>query len=428
MARIAVIGAGVMGLACARDLLQAGHEVEIFEADDRIGGMSAHFDFDGLSIERYYHFVCKPDRHLFTLLEELGLGDRLHWRPTRMGYYYQGRLHDWGNPLALLRFPALDLVSKLRYGAHMFLCTRRRDWRDLDVLEAGDWIRRWVGERAYEVLWRRLFELKFHHHTGNLSAAWIWARIKRVGTSRRSLMQEELGYIEGGSETLLRALEADITARGGRIHLRAPVERVHWTASGVEGVSAGGERRRYDQVISTIPLPFVPRMVPDLPGELLEAYASVQNIGVVCAIFKLRRPVTPNFWLNVSDPDMDIPGIIEYSNLRPLDVHIAYVPYYMPQDHPRYGWSNERILAEAQNYLMRINPSLEESDFIAQHASRYGFAQPICPPRFAQALPPMRTPVPGLFIADTSYYYPEDRSISESVRIGRELAVLARES
>ena len=88
----AVIGAGPMGLACAYELAKAGHRVSIFEADDRIGGMSAFFDFDGLAIERYYHFICKPDKPLFEVLEEFGLMDRLRWRQTEMGFYYDGSL------------------------------------------------------------------------------------------------------------------------------------------------------------------------------------------------------------------------------------------------------------------------------------------------------------------------------------------------
>ena len=149
---------------------------------------------------------------------------------------------------------------------------------------------------------------------------------------------------------------------------------------------------------------------------------------MACVIFKLARPVTRNFWLNVSDPDMDIPGIIEYTNLRRMNEHIVYVPYYMPADHEKYQWSNERLIEEARGYLKRINPELTDADFLDAFASRYRFAQPICPPGFLDRLPPIRTQVEGLYVADTSYYYPEDRSISESVRIGRELAVLARES
>ena len=45
-----------MGLAVAYQLAKDGHEPVVFEADDRVGGMTATFDFNGLEIERYYHF------------------------------------------------------------------------------------------------------------------------------------------------------------------------------------------------------------------------------------------------------------------------------------------------------------------------------------------------------------------------------------
>ncbi len=422
--KIAVIGAGVMGMACALELLKQGYAVAIFEADDRVGGMSAHFDFNGLSIERYYHFICKPDTPYFELLEELGLLHKLKWQPTYMGYFFRGKLHDWGNPLALLKFPGVSLLDRLRYGAHMFFASKRRRWQDLDRVEAGAWIRKWIGPRAYDVLWRPLFQLKFHQHSDNLSAAWIWTRIKRVGSSRRSLMQEELGYLEGGSESLLDAMETRIRALGGEIHLSTPVQRVNLEAGRVRGVTVRDERREFDIVISTAPLPFVPKLIPDLDEDTRRRYEAIDNIAVACVIFKLARPVTRNFWLNVSDPDMDIPGIIEYTNLRRMNEHIVYVPYYMPADHEKYQWSNERLIEEARGYLKRINPELTDADFLDAFASRYRFAQPICPPGFLDRLPPIRTQAEGLYVADTSYYYPEDRSISESVRVGREIAAM----
>src|SRR6478752_3028946 len=99
--RIAVIGAGPMGLATAYELAKADHSVKIFERDDRIGGQSATMDFAGMRIERYYHFVCKPDETLFAYLDELGLRAQLRWAVTKMGFFTGGKLHDWGNPIAL---------------------------------------------------------------------------------------------------------------------------------------------------------------------------------------------------------------------------------------------------------------------------------------------------------------------------------------
>jgi protoporphyrinogen oxidase len=423
MTDVAVIGAGSMGLAAAYHLLKAGHRVTVYEADSVPGGMAAHFDFDGLSLERFYHFVCKADRPTFELMDELGIGHAMRWRPTSMGYFYEGELHPWGDPVSLLRFPHLDLVSKLRYGAQMFTSTKRSDWRKLDRVAADDWVRAWGGERVWSVLWEKLFTLKFFEHSHDISAAWLWTRIKRVGTSRRSLMQEELGYIEGGSETLVRALVDRIEAMGGEIRLGCPVDEVHVEGGAVTGVTAGGERRSFGAVISTVPLPLVPRMIPGLPEDAKAGYAAQRNIGVVCVIHKLKRAVTKNFWLNINDRRIDVPGIVEFSNLRPLgDDHIVYVPYYMPVTNPGFARDDEAFIGESFGYLRLVNPELREADRLASAVGRLKYAQPVCPPGFLDSLPPVVSAVRGLQIADTSVYYPEDRGIAESVRVAREMA------
>ena len=420
--RIAILGAGPMGLAVAYQLARDGHQPVVFEADDRIGGMTAAFDFSGLSIERYYHFHCISDAAFLTVLDELQLTNKMQWVETRMGYWYQNCLQPWGNPLALLRFRGLSLVAKFRYGLHAFLATKRTNWQPLDRVEASGWIKRWVGAQAYEVLWRRLFEYKFYDYTDNLSAAWIWSRIRRIGRSRYSLFREKLGYLDGGSATLLKAMQADIEANGGVIRLQTPVSQVVMADGRVSGVAYGGQFEAFDTVISTVPLPYVPRLMPDLPPAILAQFSALNNIAVVCVIVKLRRALTGNFWLNVNDPEMDIPGIVEYSNLRPLDCHLVYVPFYMPGEHPKFAESDQQFLDKVRRYFKKINPALVDADFIDLRASRYRHAQPICDPGYLDRLPPASLPVQGLWVADTSYYYPEDRGISESIGFGRNLA------
>ena len=420
--RIAVLGAGPMGLAVAYQLAKDGVQPVVFEADDRIGGMAATFDFDGLEIERYYHFHCTSDIAFEDVLKELGIHSELKWVSTKMGYWFQNKLQPWGTPLALLRFRGLGVVAKFRYGLHTFSATKRNKWEKLDRLDAASWIRRWVGKEAFEVLWRDLFDYKFYHLADDVSAAWIWSRIRRIGRSRSSIFHEKLGYLEGGSQTLLTALSDEILRLGGEIHLNQRINQITVENNSVTGVRTAERLHNFERVISTIPVPYLPNLIPELPDLMRKNLQSLENIGVVCVIAKLKKATTKYFWVNTNDPTLDIPGFVEYTNLRPLDSHIVYVPFYLPHSHPNFDDNDQIFQMKVKSYLMKLNKNLLDEDFIDIRVNRYKYAQPICQPRHLSKLPPIRLPIEGIWAADTSYYYPEDRGISESISLGRQMA------
>lgn len=412
-----------MGLAAAYQAMKDNHSVTVLEASPEAGGMASHFSLDGVSIEKFYHFICKTDYPTFELIKELGIADTLRWIPTSMGFYSDGRLSKWGDPLSLLRFPGLSLLQKARYGLFAFVCVRRNHWPSIEGETAHRWIHRWCGEEVYNKLWRSLFQYKFYEYAESISALWIWTRIRRIGRSRRSLMQEELGYLEGGSETLVQALMDALQSGGAKVELGAAANKVTVEGKRVTGVET--ERGTYpaEYVISTAQTPYVAAMVPDLPPDWKARYEAIRNIGVICVIFKLRRSVSPHFWVNVADNGRGIPGVIEFSNLRRVDGgSIVYVPYYMPTSNEKFGWSDEALLAEAFACLRLLNPALTENDILATKVARLRYGQPICEPGFSAKLPPVQTPIAGLQIADTCFYYPEDRGIAESIRLGRSMA------
>jgi Protoporphyrinogen oxidase len=428
MKRVAVIGAGPMGLAVAYHLRQQALPT-VFEADSRPGGMSSSTDFDGVRIEKYYHFINTPDTDLFALLRALRMHDELRWTDTKMALFRNSRtgprLHDWGTPLALLKLREVPFITRVRYGLHMFYCKFIKDLQALDDVSAREWFQRWEGKAGYDTFWRFLFEKKFFELAEPLSAAWIASRIRRVANSRKNIMQETLGYLEGGSESLIDRLCAEIRATGGQVHLNAPVTRIAPDPlRGGAMVTARGREEYFDAVISTIPLPYLPAIAPELPAPYLERIRRVRNIGCVCVLFRLAKPLTENFWLNTDMPDWDIPGIIEYSNLRPMDKAHVYVPFYMPHAHANWHTADEELIAKARMYLRCVNPDVEKTEE-AVRLFRYEFAQPVCPPGFRHILPPYETGSRNIFAADTTHSFPEDRSINESTRIARELAALA---
>jgi len=423
MSKVVVIGAGVMGLAAAYQALLDGHDVKIFEASGEPGGMATHFNFGDISIERFYHFVCHSDQPTFDLLAELGISGKLRWVSTKMGFFYRGELHRWGDPIALLQLPGVGFFSKLRYGLFILACARRNSWPDLETKSAKSWITRYCGVEIYNEFWRPLLEYKYYEYADKISAAWIWTRIRRIGKSRKNIMQEELGYIEGGSKTLIDALLAEIDRHGGRLHLNAPVQRVVVENKRVTGVDVLAQRFSADAVISTVPTPLVAGMIPDLSPEWKARYNAIHSIGVICVTFKLKRSVSPCFWVNISAPGVEIPGIVEFSNLRKVGENsIVYIPYYMPVTNAKFSWSDARLIAEALSCLQRINPELTCDDVIDVQVSRLRHGQPVCEVGFAAKIPPVQTPIHGLQIADTCFYYPEDRGIAESIRMGRNMA------
>ncbi len=339
-----------------------------------------------------------------------------------MGQFANGRLHRWGDPIGLLIYPGLSLVAKLRYGIFAYVAAKRDRWDSLETQSAARWIERWAGREAYRKLWEPLLRLKFHQYADNISAAWMWTRIKRLARSRDSIFAERLGYLEGGSETLVSALTDGIRAAGGKVLCGRPALRIVVADGRVAGVETAAGFIEADHVISTVPTKLVSQMAPELPADWRARYDAIENMGVSCLVFKLRRSISPHFWVNVADPSIPVPGIIEFSNLRPFDDTIVFVPYYMPVTNERWSWSDDQLIDEAYEALQKIEPALTLEDRIDARVGRLRYAQPICEPGFAKKIPPIETPIGGLQIADTCFYYPEDRGVSESVRLGRQMA------
>ena len=99
---VVIIGGGIAGLVAAYTLAKAGARITLLETADRLGGLAGAFTIEpGVEIERYYHFICKPDKHYFAMLNELGIGDRLRWATTDMGLFHNDALRPFGDPLSL---------------------------------------------------------------------------------------------------------------------------------------------------------------------------------------------------------------------------------------------------------------------------------------------------------------------------------------
>lgn len=425
--RIGIIGAGISGLSAALALARQGHEVEIFQREGSTGGLIATFDFDGIQIEHFYHFLCGRDFGYFQLAKELGLSDKLRFVRARTGFYYEGNLYSFTSPLDLLRFKAIPFSQRIRFGLFALEAQLRKEWDQLDDLAAKPWLIDRLGLKTYNVVWDPLLALKFGSYFDKISAAWVWHRIHRVAKSNG-----KLGYLEGGTAVLLDAIHHELKRLGVVVHTGRPVTKLLESEGRVKGVvSADGEEHAFDQVVSTVPLHVLAGLLPDGHDAYAEQLRAIKYIGVVCLSYKLKKRVSPYFWLNVNDARVPFNGIIEFTNLNPISAdagHIVYVPYYIATDHPFYRMDDETIFKQSWEALKLISPGITDDDLLAHHVARAPVAQAICPVGFLKMLPKQKSPIKGLYLLDSTFLYPEDRTQSGHIIKSYELAeLMARE-
>jgi protoporphyrinogen oxidase len=430
--RIGVIGGGITGLTAAYRLVRQGHQVTLWEQSRQLGGQAAAFPVAGTALEYFYHHLFLSDRDIVSLIDELGISERLLWLPSKVGFYARGRIYPLASALDVLRLGVVPFHDRLRLGAVTFYLQQVKNWHKFEEVTAAEWLRRAVGRRAFERVWGAQLRAKFGPRANEVSMAWFWNKIYLRTQSRESLLQpERLGYIRGSFNALIDRLADEIRELGGAIRAGVGTTAIRrdddeWVVRDTEGVETA-----QDAIIATIPSPLVARLFPQLPAEYRDKLTGTTYQAAVTLLLQARHALSEIYWLNIGDPDLPFTGIIEHTNFVGPEQyqgwHFIYVSKYVEQSHPYLGMSDEQVFQEAIPHLRKVNPR-----FSAEWVERYWVfreraAQPIIPIRYSSRIPEHRTPLPGIYLANTAQIYPEDRGTNYSVRIGNRVAELVQE-
>jgi protoporphyrinogen oxidase len=425
---IGIIGGGIMGVSAAYFLSRRGFQVELFEAAETLGGLAGGVALDdGTVIDRFYHAIMSSDAHLQALAAELGIRDRLRFRETRMGVYYEGAIHSMSNVAEFLRFPPLTWADRLRLGLTVIYAQSVRDWRSLEGISAESWLVRLSGRRVYERLWRPMLRAKFDGVFDRMPATYVWSRLVRTKSGRSGLRQRELaGHLIGGYPTLLEAMVARIQSSGGRVWTKAPVQQVVIREGRALGLARAGETRHFDAVLSTLPLSVLNRLLAAGGAAPLEAAGAPDYFGIVCGVLVLDRPLTGFWTLNIADERIPFTGVIETTAyIDPVHVgghHLVYLPKYTapgsellqrPDDEIRQLWMSE---------LLKMFPAFETRALRQFLVFRERYVQPVLSLNSSDRIPPIHTSIPGLYLATTAQIYPEMASGESVTRFARAAA------
>jgi len=426
--RVVIVGGGFTGLVAARELARAGDaRITVLERGAQPGGLAAGFAVAGTSLEKAYHYLLRGDTELVALIHELGLGGSLSWHDGSIGIWLDGRLHPFGTALDVLRFPGCGPVDRLRLGLAVLYLQRLRDWRPLARVTAREWLLRACGPGGMRAVWEPLLRGKFDNHAGEVSMAWLWARVHTRANSR-GRGREQLGYVAGGFGTVAEALVRELAAAGVEVRTGATVDAIG--AGGRRELVVDGTTLPYDQCLFTGPSDAFARLLPAEAG--LDAFrrqlTSVPYLGAICLVFTSSQALTPLHWVNIHDAGSPFLVLVSHTALVGTAAyggrHAYYLGCYRPHDHAQFAQDEAALCAEWFGYLRRMFPHFDAAAVQERHLFRFRGAQHVVDRDYEARIPPFRTPLPGVYLANFSQVFPEDRGTNFAVRDGRRVARL----
>ncbi len=413
-----IIGGGALGLSAAYRLVKAGIRVTVLEKDDVVGGLAASFPVGGAYLEKFYHHLFRSDRTITALIEEMGLGSKLVWKKAPTASLVGGKAYQMDIP-GLLKFSPLGPIDRLRLILGMaYLKFIQRNYVGLEDQTAGQWITRWMGSRAYDVVWRPLFVQKFGAMAEHVAMPWFWSRI-----FCRSLA---LGYLRGGFHQLYAALDTRVRTLGGDVRTGQNVESIEATSEGLVRVVVNGGEMQFDRVICTLPTRLFMKVARGLPDDYRQRFDWGGYNGAHCVILSLDRPLGDNYWLSIHDSGFPFLVLVEHTNYMPASdyggQHLIYLGNYVPASDPRFKMSTADLLEWYVPFLKKANSAFDRSWIKNAWAFGAPFAQPIVTVDYHQHIPPNETPLPGVFLANMFQVYPQDRGQNYSIEMAYRVA------
>ena len=412
----AILGGGALGLHTAYRLASAGHAVMVFEQETTAGGLASGFRVGENWLEKFYHHLFKTDTTAIKLIQELGLGDRLEWSHPRTVCLVNGKFQQLDSPMTLLKFAPLHIDERLRVAAVGALLKLTGSGL-YEGKTAEPWLRRWMGKRAYDMVFAPLFGAKFGALRDQIALPWFWARFHDRTTY--------LGYLRGGFQLLYERLVERISEAGGKVLLGTRVESAQPLDDGRWEVRTSQGTWTFDRVISTMATRLTCRLIPALPDDYRARYDWGQAYGAQCLILALDRQMTDSYWINPCDPGYPFTSLVEHTNYRPpaeyAGRHLLYLGNYRPMDDPLFKMSKEEVIQEFLPHLKRINPSFSAEWITESWLFQAPFAQPIVTTEYRQHIPPLRTPLNGLWVANMFQVYPHDRGQNYSFELAERL-------
>ena len=283
--RVAIAGAGLAGLACAKYLSDAGHIPMVVEARDVLGGkVAAWQDEDGDWYETGLHIFFGAYPNMLQLFAELGIEDRLQWKSHSMifnrqevpGTYSRFDFPDLPAPLngvaAILgNNDMLTWPEKVTFGLGLVPAMLRGQQyvEDCDRYSWSEWLRlHRIPERVNDEVFVAMSKALNFINPDEISSTVVLTALNRFLQEKNG---SRMAFLDGNPpERLCKPIVDHIEARGGSVELRAPLREIQLAEDGrVAGFRLGGLDGREgrgleaDAYVSALPVDPLKLLLPD---------------------------------------------------------------------------------------------------------------------------------------------------------------------
>ncbi len=430
--KIAIIGAGFGGMAAAYDLKKAGHEVVIYESADYVGGLASGFKEPtwDWSVEKFYHHWFQSDKYMLGLIHELGWDDKVIFRRPLTVMYHKGKFYPFDSILKMALFPGLGFgLDKIRFGFVGLFLRLTNNWKALEKVTADAWMMKWAGRNVYEKMWQPLLVGKFGPFYRDVNMAWMWARIKARTT--------RLGTFEGGFQNFANMFADKLRGMGVEIRLKAKVESIQREYPGGDLrqdkllIRSDGEPESFDKVLVTTSPNLMAKLSPDLPKDYLKGLLELKSMGAVVMVLALKHQLSKEgyYWFNLpKKAGYPMLALVEHTNFVSNEHfggdHIVYAGDYLELGHEYFSMNDKELLEHFVTAFNKFNPEFSPDWVKKFWVSKTNYAQPVPLVNHSKNIPPIQTPIEGLYFASMSQVYPWDRGTNFAVEIGRRAAGL----
>jgi protoporphyrinogen oxidase len=417
---VAIIGGGISGLASAYYASQLGHHVTVVETEDFLGGLGTTFPYRDGHLERFYHCILPNDDALIRLIRGVGLDAELLWRGTDMGFMYERKVYSMNTPMDLLTFAPLPFLDRLRMGLLAIQARRGGLSPHLDNVTVADWIKSHIGQRAFDIVWKPLLEAKIGDQYPGIPALWLSSRMAREKNTER----ERKGCLVRGYRSLIDTFERVLRERGGDIRFKTRVEGIERDGERMALRLAGGGRESFDAVIATTPLIHFQQMTKGLGLDPKLADLKLDYQGVVSGVFLLQKPLSRYYWMPTVASGATCQGVIEMSNLVPLDrsrgLYVTYLVNYTHRSSDMFKKNDDELLALYRKDLAELFPDAGRT-IVDQFLFRAPFVEPIWTLGYTDVKPPHSLIRGRLYLANTAQVYPRVNSWNSCCEIVEEM-------